>query len=345
MMKTLVKSIVLVILIALPAGKIYAESIFLKDGSIIEGRIIKDIVKSSTILIPGGKTIEVLKKDILRVTFDTEYKNKNYLYDMNGDVIECFIVNEDRGSYTYRTDLASTKESVIKKSQVNLISRQKLAGIREKPPLVKPILFDRFMNFKLGYTSIISYSTANPAAYVPGFEIGYGFYDKIVEYEMSLSIGFGNADTDMFSRMNVNFVFGNIFGFGLGFYTNSCRHEINLYQPYIEFTTRGIFLGPVLRIPNVLHLSLFIFMPTGSDVNYKTSKNGNTFYYESPFNFNFLFSADIFIWKSLSIGLSYVLTGGEYTYKNLGGSQSPQYGKILYYNHQIVLSAGLGFNL
>ena len=344
MMKIAVKIIVLVILIALPAALTYAESIFIKDGSIIDGIVIKDTDKTSTVRTLNGKVMEISKKDILRIIFDAEYKNKTYIYKLNGDVIEAFIVNEDRESYTYRTDLASSRETVLKKSQVNLITRQKLTGIKEKAPLVKSILFDRFMNFKLGYSANASNSTTTPGVYVPGFDFGYSFYDKIVEYEMSLSVCFGNLDTDMFSRMNVNFVFGNIFGFGLGFYTNSGRHEINLLQPYIEFTTRGIFLGPVLRIPNTLHMSLFVFIPTGSDVNYKTSKNGETFYYESPFNFNFLFAVDVFVWKSLSIGLSYILTGGEYTYKNMGGVQTPQFTKISYYHHQIIISAGLGFN-
>jgi hypothetical protein len=289
--------------------------------------------------------MEIPKKDILRIIFDAEYKNKIYIYKLNGDVIEAFIVNEDRESYTYRTDLASSKETVLKKSQVNLISRQKLAGIKEKAPLVKSVLFDRFMNFKLGYNSIISNSTTSPGVYVPGFEIGYGFYDKVVEFEMTMSVGFGKIDSDMFSRLNVNFIFGNIFGFGFGFYTNGGKHETNSLKPYIEYNTRGIAFGPVLRIPNVLHISLFMLLPTGTDIYYKTSQNGNTFYYESPFNFNFLFAVDVFVWKSLSVGISYVLTGGEYSYKYLDVVQTPQYSKILYYNHQIVLSIGLGFNL
>ncbi len=344
MMKILIKSIVLVILFTLPASEIYAESIFMKDGTIIDGIVVKDSEMSSTVRTQNGKVIEISKKDILRVIFDAGYKNKIYIYKLNGDVIEAYIVNEDRESYTYRTDLASSRETVLKKSQINLISRQKLPGIKEKAPLVKPVLFDRFMNFKLGYSANASNSTTVPGVYVPGFEFGYGFYDKVIEFEMTMSVCFGKADADIFSRLNFNFVFGNIFGFGIGFYTAGSKHEINSFQPFIQFDSKGIVFGPVLRIPNVLHVSLFMLLPTGTDVYYKQAQNGNSFYYEPLFNFNFLLAVDIFVWKSLSVGISYVLTGGEYTVKE-GSSQIPQYYSILFYNHQIVLSVGLGFNL
>lgn len=328
----------------------FAESIFLKDGSIIEGKIIKETDKSATIDLGWGRTKEILRKDVLRIIFDLEYKNKKYIHKKGGDVLAVFIVNENFETYTYRTELLSVNETIIYKLQVDFVSKIKLESGNDKITVPeKKQLFNRLLGFKIGPLFSFANSTTHPEPmFVPGFNFEMGFFDQIFEIEMSLSMGFSGMQTaynqqfSIFSRLNSNFIFGNIFGFGIGYFIAGSKNEKWLSYPNMDLFHAGLTFGPVLRVPNILHVSFLLLIPFGSSVYYNTS--GNIANYNAQFNFNFLFSLDIYVWKSLSIGLTYILMGGEYSKTDFGPNQPP-YTSLLYYSHQIILNAGYGFNL
>ena len=329
----------------------FAESVFLKDGSILEGKIIKETDKSATIDIGRGKTKEILRKDVLRIIFDLEYKNKKYIHKKGGEVLEVFIVNENFETYTYRTELLSARETIIYKVQVDFVSKIKLESAKDKIAVPeKKQLFNRFLGFKIGPLFSFANSTTHPEyMFVPGFDFEMGFYDQVFEIEMSLTMGFSGMETaynqqfSIFSRLNSNFIFGNIFGFGIGYFIAGSKNEKWLSYPNTDLFHAGMTLGPVLRVPNILHVSFLMLIPFGSTVYYNTS--GSALKFDAKFNFNFLFSVDIFVWKSLSIGLTYILMGGEYSRMPESGPNQPPYTSILYYSHQIIINAGYGFNL
>jgi hypothetical protein len=82
-----------------------AESVFLKDGSIVEGRGVRENDREVQLaLSAGGKRI-IPRGEILRTVYHEEYKQKRFIYLMSGEMIEGFIVDEDRETYTYRWDL------------------------------------------------------------------------------------------------------------------------------------------------------------------------------------------------------------------------------------------------
>jgi hypothetical protein len=104
---------------------VYAESVFLKDGSIIEGNILKE-TKTTTEIITSDKTSKTVpRSEILRILYHNNYKNRCYLTRTDGSVVAVYIVDEDSGSYVYRTELSSRKEMRILKNEVVSVSKRK----------------------------------------------------------------------------------------------------------------------------------------------------------------------------------------------------------------------------
>lgn len=122
---SLILTTVLVALLSL-SGILHAESLFLKDGSIIEGSLVNESDESITLKLSGGKKKIYQRKDILRVLFHTDYKEIKYLTKTDGTQLEVYIVDEDKTSYTYRLDLTSPREKKILKDNVNGIMKQKI---------------------------------------------------------------------------------------------------------------------------------------------------------------------------------------------------------------------------
>jgi hypothetical protein len=102
---------------------VFAESIFLKDGKIIEGAITKETDKATEIKTSDGQKLSIARKDILRTLVNTSYKTKMYIMKDDKSVIAVYIVDEDNESYTYRTELKDPNESKIKKDNVLFISK------------------------------------------------------------------------------------------------------------------------------------------------------------------------------------------------------------------------------
>ncbi len=110
------------IVITMPAY-LYPESVFMKDGSIIEGRITGgDDYKISLSSDQVIKSIE--RKDILRILVHDRYRDRIYLTQTNGVTIEGYIVNEDNVQITLRTNLSSGEEINISREKIETISRK-----------------------------------------------------------------------------------------------------------------------------------------------------------------------------------------------------------------------------
>lgn len=120
----------------LGAGALHAESVFLKDGSIVEGKIIKETDAEIQVVLKNKEQRLLPRRDVLRTVYHDEYKEKRYIYLLNGDMVEGFIVDEDREAYTYRTDINSIKENRVVKNKVDFISKRQLE-IKEKKEATK----------------------------------------------------------------------------------------------------------------------------------------------------------------------------------------------------------------
>ncbi len=122
---SLAQSVIVCIILGMGfmSNSAFAESVFLKDGSIIEGDIVKETDKATTVKTKEGKTVTIQRKDILRTLVNESYKTKMYIMKSNKEVLGVYIVEEDNESYTYRTELQSAEEYKINKKMYYLFQR------------------------------------------------------------------------------------------------------------------------------------------------------------------------------------------------------------------------------
>jgi hypothetical protein len=120
------KVIVSVIVFFLTANLAFSESVFLKDGSILEGNIEKENDDFVFLKDETGKEQKISRAKILRVNYEPLNKKKMFVYLKDKTTKELFLVSEDRYTYTFRNELYSNKEFQIKKAQIQTISATKI---------------------------------------------------------------------------------------------------------------------------------------------------------------------------------------------------------------------------
>jgi len=112
------------LLAVLSSLSVFAESVFMKSGDIYEGRIIKENDTSVVLVLKDRTEIKIQRRNIIRILLHNSYKQKKYLYKMNGDVIDIYLVDEDADSYTYRKELYSSDEYRISRDDVDGITKK-----------------------------------------------------------------------------------------------------------------------------------------------------------------------------------------------------------------------------
>ncbi len=112
------------VLIMLCGGKLQAEYLFLKNGTVIEGRILNESPSSMTVLTNDGKTVNVKRSTVLRVMYTQLYRGKLYIQKTDGRVLEAYIIDEDQEYYTVRPELNSPKEFTIRRDDVLFMTRK-----------------------------------------------------------------------------------------------------------------------------------------------------------------------------------------------------------------------------
>src|SRR4030042_898474 len=113
-------------------GKLSAEYIFLKNGCIVECKILDETPDVFTVRLKDGRKLVFLRNNIIRVLYTKFYMGKVYIYKMNGKVLEAYIVEEDQENYTVRTNISKPEEFTIKRIDVLFIARKKPAGLEGK---------------------------------------------------------------------------------------------------------------------------------------------------------------------------------------------------------------------
>lgn len=120
--------ILTVILLLLAPSIALAESIFLNDGSIIEGRVQSENESAYTVVLPNNIKAEIPKGSVLRVVRGEEYKKPVYIYKKDGAEIYGHIVYEGGESYTVRKKLSSPDELIVGKREVREVSATRKAA-------------------------------------------------------------------------------------------------------------------------------------------------------------------------------------------------------------------------
>ncbi|HNW27209.1 MAG TPA: fibronectin type III domain-containing protein [Spirochaetota bacterium] len=114
------------------AGRLYGEYLFLKNGTVIEGKILKESPSSMSVLSPDGRTVTVQRDTVLRVMYTQLYRGKIYIQKTDGRVIEAYIIDEDQEYYTVRPELNSPKEFTIRRDDVLFMTRKNPSALEGK---------------------------------------------------------------------------------------------------------------------------------------------------------------------------------------------------------------------
>lgn len=115
---------VCLMILLLPAA-LNAESIFMKDGSIIEGKIISENDTSYQVDTGEKKSVTIKRTKVIRITNDRGFTVKKYMKKRDGTIIEGYIVEETTEEYTVREKLESAAEFTVEKADVVSMSTEK----------------------------------------------------------------------------------------------------------------------------------------------------------------------------------------------------------------------------
>jgi len=112
------------------ASPLNAESVFLKDGSIVEGSIISDSAAFIKVKDKDNKIKQLPRNEILRVRYTKLKMGKIYIQKRDGEGIVAFIVDEDQDSYTFRKELLKPDEFTLNRGDILFMAEKNPSGLK-----------------------------------------------------------------------------------------------------------------------------------------------------------------------------------------------------------------------
>ncbi len=120
------------VIVAGATGLAHGEYVFLKNGRVINCRIINETAGAVTVQTPDGKIAVYPRGAVLRLLYTQLYMGKVYINKVDGKVLEAYIVDEDQDNYTLRKDLNKPEEIVIKRTDVLFMVRKNPSALEAK---------------------------------------------------------------------------------------------------------------------------------------------------------------------------------------------------------------------
>lgn len=108
----------------------YAEFVFSKDGSILEGQIISDARDAVTIRATDRKAHVIKRGNIIRILYTELKMGKIYIQKRDGEGLVAYMVDEDRSSYTFRKELYKPAEFTLARTDVLFIAEKNPSGLK-----------------------------------------------------------------------------------------------------------------------------------------------------------------------------------------------------------------------
>mgnify|MGYP002153777191 CR=1 FL=1 len=124
------------------------ESVFLKDGSIVEGRMIARDGNEVTLVMPNKVKVSIPAGEVIRIADNDDYRKPVALIMKDGTVRRGHIVAEDDRAITLRARLDSADERVI--------SRDSIADVKRGADAVA--LQDKSVSFEITPANAAKYS-------------------------------------------------------------------------------------------------------------------------------------------------------------------------------------------
>lgn len=111
--------IFLIFLIA--PSSLYAGGVFMKDGSIKEGKVLKVTTNFVILLSDEGIKVQIPVRKVLRVVKHNDYRKVYTVKKKDGTEFKAYVVYEERGKYHMRIQLYSAGEIVLNREDIEAL--------------------------------------------------------------------------------------------------------------------------------------------------------------------------------------------------------------------------------
>jgi fibronectin type 3 domain-containing protein len=106
-----------------------AEHLFLKDGSIIKGKVINETVNEVIFSDEQKKVSGYPRGKVLRVLYTELNMGKIYVQMKTGKNFRGYMVDEDQNSYTFRNIINKPEEFTVKRADVLFVAERNPSGL------------------------------------------------------------------------------------------------------------------------------------------------------------------------------------------------------------------------
>ena len=115
---------VILIIFLMPVIPLKAEYLFLKDGTIIKGKIVNETANDVVISDEQNKVVAYPHNKIMRVLYTEINMGKIYVQLKNGENFRGYLIDEDRDTYTFRHVINKPEEFTVQRSKVLFIAER-----------------------------------------------------------------------------------------------------------------------------------------------------------------------------------------------------------------------------
>ncbi len=360
-----------------------ADGVFLKDGSVVPGKIIRE-GRDRVIIWSDGKRQTFSKQQLLRVRYDDRYRKKMYIYRGAGPPLHVHIVGETREHYIVRRKLEKRRERNIRKSAVVSLSEQK----REDLSADLRAGNERELGFRAGlsFQSVDMPGNITPEVtwnlepvwfqlyyYSRWFEIDLTWMPRARRYwqdytpieEVQIEPGSNDLNRSLsdYSRAAVTGYPFRMFNLNLGVTLGHLHHRVEKYHStdpslpttplYSSLRYQALLAGVTWRFLERFRLELDLVIPYRLELDYKDSQAPLTIATWVRFKLGkplpgaaFTFTAFLFDNLSLEAGYQFLVYDFELDrmVQDTGGNNPFGQG-LRVYSHRITFAAGYGFDL
>lgn len=330
---------------------VFGESIFLKDGSIIKGKVAKETDKS--MIVKTDKEEKVLSRDqVLRVLYIDDYEKLSYVFLKDNSIIECYIVEESRNRFLCRKKLNSAEEISINKEDIRFISKEKVSLYQMQKQSGKPKLIsdrkNKFINLLGLRAGALYVESANKN--IPYndstvmFSLGLYYLDRFFEFHWEMNIDFDDKSS-MLHQYIMNYLPFNMFNVGLGLGIGYTQFDFRKLEsndgPGVTLGYQGFLVGLTYRYGGWFRLGFYYSLCVGFRAEYNTETESLN-YEDQNTPFNCYAYAEVFVWSNLSVMVSYRYLGATASsYDAVANGPT----EVTMMNHCISVSVSFGLNM
>jgi len=124
---------ILIVLAALSLtvfANLSADYIYLKDGSIIHGKLLKDGKDSISVRDKDNRVRIIKRSDVMRINFTEMVIGKVYVQKRDGTSLTAYLVEQDQINYIFRMDLLKADEISISRKDILFIAEKNPSGLK-----------------------------------------------------------------------------------------------------------------------------------------------------------------------------------------------------------------------